>query len=107
MPTGALVSIGEYLATVYRPDCDFVDGVIEERNTPPFACIEILSPEDRLSRVRERINDYLSFGVSYVWLLDPATRKAFRWTKDGMQEVPELRTKNPEIAVTLNSLFED
>jgi hypothetical protein len=32
MPTGALVSIGEYLATVYRPDCDFVDGVIEERN---------------------------------------------------------------------------
>ena len=167
MATGTLVSIDEYLTTVYRPDCDFVDGVTEERNsgendhadlqtaiatyfrsrqkvlgiyvvveqrvqvsptrfripdvcivvggrpgeqilrTPPFTCIEILSPEDRLSRVSERVNDYLSFGVSYVWLVDPATRKAFRWTKEGMQEVRELRTENPEIVVPVNTLFED
>jgi Uma2 family endonuclease len=26
------ISIREYLHTSYRPDCDFVDGVIEERN---------------------------------------------------------------------------
>jgi Uma2 family endonuclease len=26
------VSVSEYLHTSYRPDCDFVDGVIEERN---------------------------------------------------------------------------
>ena len=32
METGALVSINEYLSTSYDPDCDFVDGVIEERN---------------------------------------------------------------------------
>lgn len=27
-----LLSIDEYLRTIYRPDCDFVDGEIEERN---------------------------------------------------------------------------
>jgi Uma2 family endonuclease len=27
-----LVSVEEYLRTFYRPDCDYVDGVIEERN---------------------------------------------------------------------------
>ena len=27
-----LLSIDEYLRTTYRPDCDFVDGEIEERN---------------------------------------------------------------------------
>jgi hypothetical protein len=27
-----LVSAGEYLATVYHPDCDYVDGVVLERN---------------------------------------------------------------------------
>jgi len=32
METGAVVSINEYLSTSYDPDCDFVDGVIEERN---------------------------------------------------------------------------
>jgi len=166
METGALVSINEYLKTSYDPDCDYVDGVIEERNwgendhaelktsiayffrsrrkelgvyvvveqrvqvsptrfrvpdvcvllgsrpkeqifrTPPFICIEILSPEDRLSRVQERMNDYLHFGVPYVWMLDPETRKAYRWTTEGMHEVKELRTENPEIVVPLAELFE-
>jgi Uma2 family endonuclease len=30
--TPALLSLEEYLKTEYRPDCDFVDGEIEERN---------------------------------------------------------------------------
>jgi Uma2 family endonuclease len=28
----ALISMEEYLHTIYHPDCDFVDGVVEERN---------------------------------------------------------------------------
>jgi Uma2 family endonuclease len=32
MPSGTLISVEEYLATSYRPDCDYVDGRIEERN---------------------------------------------------------------------------
>ncbi len=32
MATSALVSIGEYLTSVYRPDCDYVDGEVQERN---------------------------------------------------------------------------
>ena len=30
--TSALLTVEEYLKTVYRPDCDFVDGELEERN---------------------------------------------------------------------------
>jgi Uma2 family endonuclease len=30
------VSVEEYLSTVYEPDCEFVDGVIEERNVGEF-----------------------------------------------------------------------
>src|SRR5579863_311388 len=32
MATGTLVSVEEYLSTSYRPDCDYIDGVIVERN---------------------------------------------------------------------------
>jgi Uma2 family endonuclease len=32
MSTAALVSPREYLATTYHPDCDYVDGVLVERN---------------------------------------------------------------------------
>ena len=32
MGIGALVSVEEYLRTSYRPDCDFVEGRVLERN---------------------------------------------------------------------------
>jgi len=32
MSTAALVSLQEYLATTYHPDCDYVDGVLVERS---------------------------------------------------------------------------
>jgi hypothetical protein len=31
-PVPALLSLEEYLRTSYHPDCDFVDGHLEERN---------------------------------------------------------------------------
>jgi len=168
MSTKTLISVEEYLATSYRPDCDYVDGRVEERNLgewdhsslqmkvaayffmrrkewgiqvvpeqrvqvkptrfripdvcvvlgnpgeqiltkPPFLCIEILSPEDRMSRVEERIDDYLAMGVPYVWLLDPATRRAYAATAaEGLREVRSgvLRTENPALEVPLDEVFE-
>ncbi len=32
----ALVSLEEYLHTAYHPECDFVDGVLEERNVGEY-----------------------------------------------------------------------
>jgi len=32
MAAGTQISVEEYLHTMYRPDCDYVDGVVEERN---------------------------------------------------------------------------
>jgi hypothetical protein len=32
MAVETLVSIEEYLGTAYLPDCDYVDGSVEERN---------------------------------------------------------------------------
>ena len=32
MATVTLVSVQEYLTTSYRPDCEYVDGVLQERN---------------------------------------------------------------------------
>ena len=75
---------------------------------PPFLAIEILSPDDRMSEMLERIHDYLSFGVPCVWLLDPRTHGAFVYTAGGMQEVKDgiLRTADPEMAVPLAELFD-
>ena len=36
MATSSLVSVDRYLSTSYRPDCDYVDGVLLERNAGEF-----------------------------------------------------------------------
>jgi Uma2 family endonuclease len=168
MSTGTLVSVEEYLSADYEHDCDYIDGVLEERplgefdhgrlqallaayfiarekewklrtvvevriqiagrrfripditvilepgpftriiRTPPFICIEILSPEDRMVRVLQRVDDYLAFGVAYVWVLDPQSKHAFVHTKSGVVESKDgiLRTENPELVVPLAEIFE-
>jgi Uma2 family endonuclease len=76
-------------------------------NTRPLVCVEILSPEDRMSRMQKKVADYLKFGVRYVWVLDPQTREAFAYTVAGMHEVKDvLRTENPNIEIPLSEVFE-
>jgi Uma2 family endonuclease len=75
--------------------------------TPPFICIEILSPEDRLDRIQEKIDDYLNFGVRHVWVLNPRNRRAWIYTKQGSREVVEgvLRTDTPSLDIPLVEIF--
>ena len=95
---------------VRLPDlCVFLSDPHERvPSTPPFLCIEILSPEDRMSRIEVRINDYLAMGVPYVWILDPETRQAFTATAaEGLREVKSgtLLTSSPVIAMPLADVF--
>jgi Uma2 family endonuclease len=73
---------------------------------PPFLCVEILSPEDR-SRVEKKIDDYLRFGVQYVWLIDPAEKTGRAYTREGKRESTDvLATSDPELKLSLKEVFE-
>jgi Uma2 family endonuclease len=92
------------------PDIRVVLGMPDEQilTKPPFLCIEILSPEDRWSRVEARIKDFIAMGVPYIWVLDPQTKRAFIETPaDGLREVKDgfLRTENPSFIVPLSEFF--
>lgn len=167
MSSTMLVSIEEYLTTSYRPDRDFIDGELQERNlgelehsllqtaivtwfwtrkdewnvlplveqrvqvapsrfrvpdvtvlhanqargpiitTPPLILIEVLSKDDTLRSMRERVDDYLNFGVRHVWILDPAAKRAYVCSKTGFQE-PErgkLIVPGTAISIVLSELF--
>jgi Uma2 family endonuclease len=75
---------------------------------PPFLCIEVLSPEDRMSRMLKKVADYIAFGVQYVWILDPKRRKATVYTDRETRELDRgvLRTENPTIEVPLSAVFD-
>jgi Uma2 family endonuclease len=47
---------------------------------PQLIAIEVLSPEDRQSKVQERIADYIDFGVADIWFIDPKKRMGWDCT---------------------------
>jgi Uma2 family endonuclease len=165
MASSTLISVSEYLKNSYRPDCDYVDGRIEERNVgehdhsalqaalilwfgnhqqewnievlpeqrvqvsptrfrvpdvclvsldqpveqilthPPLACVEILSPEDTMRRLQEKVEDYRRFGVPNIWILDPGTRRGYNCRPSGWLEVTEFEIPNTPIRLVLSEVF--
>jgi len=43
----------------------------------PDLAVEILSPDDRASRVARKIEQYVTGGVKIVWVIDPEIRRAW------------------------------
>jgi Uma2 family endonuclease len=80
-------------------------GPIGQRipTVPPFLVVEILSPEDRIVRLSPKIQEYLSHGVEWVWVVDPDERRALSYSaaRPGGVLVDVLRAENPEIALPL------
>ena len=66
---------------------------------PPHLCIEILSKDDTMQYMLEKINDYLNFGVPYVWIINPWNRKGSVVTSEGIFQAKSgvLETKDPAI----------
>ncbi len=77
--------------------------------SPPFLCIEILSKDDTMQYMQEKTDDYLRFGVSHIWIINPKNRKGYMVTRDGMVEATAggLETSDPKITVPLSVLFEE
>ena len=96
--------------TRYRiPDVTFLRISDEPIVTsPPFICIEVLSKDDTMVYMQDKIDDYLRFGVPYIWIINPANKKAYVVTQAGMVEATSgvLETKNPAISLPLSVLFE-
>lgn len=74
---------------------------------PPFLVVEILSAEDRLVRLQPKIQEYLAYGVKWVWVVDPDERRALSYSpaEPGGTLVDQLQTHDPDIAIPLADLL--
>lgn len=165
--TRVCVPLEEYLETTYRPDRDWIDGELKERNmgetkhaaiqgflvrvcgnngtlwkvrvlpeqrvqtsvrhyriadvclvrvetgyepiirTAPLLCVEILSRDDRMTDIQERVDDYTGMGVDTVWVIDPRRRKAYQASADGVmrQVSDELTVPGTAILIPIAEMF--
>lgn len=163
--TRPTLTVDEYLHSSYSPDCDYVDGELQERNVgeldhaevetalvmwfrshdkewniravvelriqvsptrfriadvclisrdapveqvpqhPPLAVIEVLSPEDRVQRYQDRLDDYRKMGVRNVWVVDPQHRRGYDCSTGSWIETMSFAIDNSPIAVDLSAIF--
>jgi Uma2 family endonuclease len=83
-----------------------LDEPVEQILTkPPLACIEILSPEDTLRRMQERVDDYRAFGVANIWVLDPATQRGYDCRSSGFLGATDFAIPDTPIRLVLSELF--
>jgi len=47
---------------------------------PIHLCVEILSPDDRMSDIVARGEEYLAWGVPMVWIIDPVNHVAWEFS---------------------------
>ncbi len=73
----------------------------------PLLCVEVLSPEDRISRAERVLTDYRNMGVPNIWLIDPIRRIAYTFGEAGTSLVSEnqLTVPGTPIVLDLPSLF--
>lgn len=98
-------------STKYRvPNaCAYLDRKPDEQvfTQPPFLCIEILSPEDRVSRMMRVAQDYFRMGVPNVWILDPVEKLAYVCEPSGGWKAAtnQIGTNDGRIVFSLDAIF--
>jgi Uma2 family endonuclease len=73
--------------------------------SPPLIVIEVLSLDDRLPAVREKLEEYRVWGVPHVWLVDPHSRRLYIWDS-GLKEVDSLKIPDLGIEVLPRDVFD-
>ena len=56
-------------------------------HTPPIAVFEILSPEDTLARMLEKLSDYESMGVHGIFVIDPKSGRKYQYQSGDLKHV--------------------
>jgi Uma2 family endonuclease len=74
---------------------------------PQLIAIEVLSPEDRQSKVQERIEDFRQFGVPHIWIVDPVKRHGWDCSDGNWMVKNRFELPNSPIYLDLGELFKE
>jgi Uma2 family endonuclease len=72
---------------------------------PQLIAIEVLSPEDRRARMDKKIQNYIEFGVTNIWVVDPKEREGWNCNDGNWMRADRLEVPGMPIYLPLEELF--
>jgi Uma2 family endonuclease len=95
--------IPDVCVTLTEPETD----VLQE---PPYIAIEILSKDDSMSDVLEKLGEYGAIGTPNIWLFDPRARLMYTYQPGRLEQVATeaiVTTGDPRIELSRAEIFQD
>ena len=96
--------------TRYRiPDISIFAGQEPAENvpsSPPLIVVEVVSRDDRYTKILEKLEDYHAWGVPHIWLIDPWQRKLSIYGPEGLTAVSILRVPELNLTASPAELFD-
>ena len=72
-----------------------------------FLAVEILSENDSMTSIIEKLHEYSQKGVANIWLIDPRLEKMFTFRSPNLREVEEIiATDDPRLELTRAEVFQ-
>jgi Uma2 family endonuclease len=77
--------------------------------TAPFIAVEILSEEDRVGRLIEKLKEYAEWGVPNIWMFDPGGKQMYVFQRNALVEIEGdlIATESPRLELTRDEIFRD
>jgi Uma2 family endonuclease len=72
---------------------------------PQLIVVEVLSPEDRHSKVQQKIEDYRRFNVPHIWIIDPLQRIGWDCSNGNWIRTTHFSLEGSPIHLDLDELF--
>lgn len=72
---------------------------------PPYAIVEIVSPDDKYDDLMSKLADYEQGGVEFVFVADPPVRRLSRYTRGSLVAVTALELSAYQAIIPIDSIF--
>jgi Uma2 family endonuclease len=92
-----------------RPDVAASLVIEQPYPTKPVDIVaEVLSPDDRMSRVFEKCRLYARAGIGQIYLFDPELRVAWEWSREteNLERIAEMRLANGK-TISVQAIWEE
>ncbi|MBV8630324.1 MAG: Uma2 family endonuclease, partial [Silvibacterium sp.] len=74
---------------------------------PQLIAVEVLSPEDRHTRIQAKIQDYTAFQVPNIWIVDPEQRIGWDCSDGNWIRKESFEVAGSPIYLSLDELFRE
>jgi Uma2 family endonuclease len=71
---------------------------------PPLAVFEILSPEDSMTRILEKLADYERMGIEAIWVIEPKRQLFYRFRDGQLTPGTAFELPGGEFSVALTEI---